>query len=57
VRCSQFAQLNVRVIAPENGSEHFAQKGAAIRGARARQSAQRYSRHATLPEQTTQDAG
>jgi hypothetical protein len=41
MRCSQFAQLNIWVIAPENGSEHFAQKGAVIRGALARQLSQR----------------
>jgi hypothetical protein len=41
MRCSQFAQLNVWVIAPKNGSEHFVQKGGAIRGALSRQLSQR----------------
>jgi hypothetical protein len=27
VRCAQFAQVNEPMIAPENGSEHVAQKG------------------------------
>jgi hypothetical protein len=34
MRCSQFAQLKVCVMAPGNGSEHFVQNGGTIRGAR-----------------------
>jgi hypothetical protein len=57
MRCSQLAQLNVCVIAPEKGSEHFAQKGAVIRGARLRQLSQRYSARSTSARQTAQVAG
>jgi hypothetical protein len=45
------------VIAPGNGSEHFAQNGATIRGAARWQSAQRYSERSTFAAQTTQVAG
>jgi hypothetical protein len=48
---------NVSVIAPEKGSEHFAQKGDEMRGAFPRQPSQRYSGRSILREQTTQIAG
>jgi hypothetical protein len=51
------AQLKVWVIAPENGSEHFEQNGATMRGARRWHSAQRYSERSMFSEQTTQVAG
>jgi hypothetical protein len=51
------AQLNVWVMAPKNGSEHFVQKGAVIRGALLWQLAQRYSRRPAFSEQTTQVGG
>jgi hypothetical protein len=44
-------------MAPANGSEHFAQKGGTIRGARPRQVAHKYSERSTFPAQTKQVAG
>jgi len=57
VRWAQFAQVNVLVIAPSNGSEHFAQNGGAMRIAFAPHSSQRYSPGATIPEQIVQAGG
>jgi len=45
------------VIAPSNGSEHFAQKGGTIRESFASQSAQRYSENSTGAEQIVQLGG
>jgi hypothetical protein len=57
VRWAQFAQVNVLVIAPSNGSEHFAQNGGAMRVAFASHSSQRYSPGATIAEQIVQNGG
>jgi hypothetical protein len=57
VRFSQFAQRKAWVIAPGNGSEHFAQNGAVIRWARCWQSAHKYSGRLMFAEQTTHVAG
>src|SRR4051812_28395099 len=54
---AQFPHANELVIAPENGSEHFAQNGATMRGARVRQSAHKYSFGVTLAPQPTQAGG
>jgi hypothetical protein len=45
------------VIAPGNGSEHIAQNGATIRGARVWQSAHKYSACSTFAEQTAHVGG
>jgi hypothetical protein len=51
------AQAKVVVIAPSNGSEHFAQNGGIIRGTFASHSPQRYSPKSTDAEQMVQDGG
>jgi hypothetical protein len=51
------AQENVVVIAPSNGSEHFAQNGGTIRESFASQPVQRYSLTPTDAEQIVQLGG
>jgi hypothetical protein len=53
----QLAQAKVVVIAPSNGSEHFAQNGGTIRETFASHSPQRYSPKSTDAEQMVQDGG
>jgi hypothetical protein len=51
------AHEKVVVIAPSNGSEHFAQNGGTIRETFASQSWQRYSPKSTEAEQMVHDGG
>jgi hypothetical protein len=51
------AQVNAPLIAPANGSEHFAQNGGTMRVTFASHSGQRYSLAATLAEQIVQVGG
>jgi hypothetical protein len=54
---AQLAQVNAPLIAPANGSEHFAQNGGTMRVIFASHSGQRYSLAATLAEQIVQVGG
>ncbi|PYL98001.1 MAG: hypothetical protein DMF18_00615 [Verrucomicrobia bacterium] len=57
LRCAQLAQENVLVIAPSNGSEHFAQNGGTIREIFPSHSWQRYSPESTDTAQIVHEGG